>query len=136
MSNVVAAPVSLRIGPERHAYDYHIVETGVYRCSKGSDWAAAGQCLYLVQEEVPLQESGPLGTAQSGPLWSKWIAVDAPIDATAAAVREQGIPVFATDENAVAPGWHTWQGNRNRSRSDPQRQATGLSCLTAILTDS
>ncbi len=44
-----------------------------------------------------------------------------------------GVPVFDTDEDAVANGWHVWRTNYSRSRTSPDWRATGLSCQTTIL---
>jgi hypothetical protein len=111
--------MSLRIGPERHNYKYHLVYEGIYLCCRGSDEARVlgnGDKLVLLQ------------TANG-----RWTAFDlasgrAPFEAEAV-----GIPVFDTSENAVEEGWHTWRSNYNRNRFYPDWHSTGLSCQTTLL---
>ena len=44
-------PLEIRIGPESHGYVYTLhFPSGVYRCERGSDWAKAGDRLFLYKE--------------------------------------------------------------------------------------
>ena len=107
-------PTSLRIGPERHHYNYtlHQSDPPIYVCEKGSEWAASGEKLFLLK-------------AASG----KWTAYDACVADTAST----GVPVFDTDEDATAAGFHVWRTNYSRDAASPDWRATGLSCETTIL---
>ena len=45
---VSSFPLEIRIGPERHGYEYMLhFPSGVYRCERGSDWANFGDRLFL-----------------------------------------------------------------------------------------
>jgi hypothetical protein len=112
-------PMSLRIGPERHNYKYHLVYEGIYLCCRGSDKARVlgnGDQLVLLQ------------TANG-----HWTAFDLAIGKAPFEAEAFGIPVFDTTENAVLPGRHTWRSNYNRNRNYPDWRSTGLSCETTHL---
>ena len=112
-------PMSLRIGPERHNYKYHLVFAEIYLCCRGSDKArdlGKGDQLVLLQ------------TANG-----HWTAFDLAIGKAPFEAEAFGIPVFDTSENAVEEGWHTWRSNYNRNRFYPDWRSTGLSCKTTHL---
>ena len=115
---VNAEPLSFRIGPVRHAYNYNKVAEGVWRCERGSDEARDTHRLVLCRS--------PTG---------QWTAYDVclskldQLDGTRDWM-DSAIPVFDTEENPMEAGWHTWRTNWNRHRSEPDWRATGLSCET------
>ena len=44
-------PPEIRIGPERHGYVYTLhFPSGVYLCERGSEWANAGDRLFLYKD--------------------------------------------------------------------------------------
>ena len=51
----VSFPLEIRIGPERHGYVCMLhFPSGVYRCERGSDYANAGDRLFLYKETFSL----------------------------------------------------------------------------------
>ena len=102
-------PAALRIGPPRHKYVYHRLNDDTWLCERGSDWAVGGEKLVLKRAH------------------GRWTAYDC------VTPSDGGIPVFDTEENAIAEGYHEWRTNHNRSLVAPDWRATGLSCMTTIL---
>ena len=82
-------PGRLRIGLSHHSYVYTHVGGGVYKCSRGSDYARPGQKLWLMRDAHGL-----------------WVAFDGP-DNGAAPTRTNQI-CFTSTENILAAGWHSW----------------------------
>ena len=112
-------PTRLRIGPPRHRYVYHRLDDVTWLCHRPSDWGAVGEKLVLKFVN------------------GRWTAYDCVVPSNEDVLMgdgpPQGIPVFDTDENAIAAGWHDWRINWNRSALAPDWHATRLSCETAIL---
>ena len=109
----------LRIGPARHGYVYTLLHPGVYpglwKCDRGSDWARPSEVLFLFQ-------TGGF-----------WVAADAEEwETSLGAIAATGQPIFRTGENALEPGWHTWQTNP-AGRGSTEWRSTGLSCETTRL---
>ena len=51
---------TIRIGPVRHNYIYHLHSPGgVYRCERCSEWGLAGDRLFLFRQRIKASESGP-----------------------------------------------------------------------------
>ena len=84
-----------RIGNPKYGYIYKAinpdavqnVEECICECTRGSDWAASGQVLYIVYED------------------GYWVAKDADSVDT----LKQGTPVFRSDENILEEGVHMWE---------------------------
>ena len=111
---VRTVPTSFRIGPTRHHYEYHILDTNFYKCGRGSDWAQAGEVLFLVQDK------------------EYWVALDASCGATTAAeTLAIGHPVFRSRDLILNPGWHKWETNYS-SRGGQNWRPTGLCCETTV----
>ena len=112
-------PTRLRIGPPRHNYVYHRLDDVTWLCDRPSDWGAVGEKLVLKLAH------------------GRWAAYDcvvpSNVDVLVGGGLPQGIPVFDTDDNAIAEGWHEWRTNFYPSAVAPDWHATRLSCKTTIL---
>ena len=109
-------PTSLRIGPKRHNYEYTFLERDFYKCRRGSDWAQAGEVLFLLQDAK-----------------GYWVALDAPSGTTTAEdALASGHPVFRSLELILNPGMHKWESNYS-PRGGEEWHATGLCCETDVL---
>ena len=109
----------LRIGPARHGYVHALLHPGVclgiWKCDRGSDWARPSEVLFLFQ-------TGGF-----------WVAADAEEwETSLEAIAATGQPIFRTEENALEPGWHTWQTNP-AGRGSTEWRSTNLSCATTML---
>ena len=112
----IADPVSFRVGPEKHKYTYERIASGMYKCSRGSDWAPH-LCLFLFQHD------------------DYWYAADAPSDTSPENIAGQSVPIFRSCEAVLQAGWHTWESNMQAHHVSNRVswEATGLSCMTTIL---
>ena len=108
-------------GTERYyvvaaSYVYRRLSNKLFKCVRGSDWAMTGYVLFL-------HTCG-----------RTWFAADAPQGSdTIEKVLLSGIVVFATDENPLQEGFHTWRSNYNYNQDRPDWRRTGLSCNTTFL---
>ena len=110
-----ALPMSLRIGPARHNYVYTFLARDFYKCCRGSDWAQAGEVLFLLQDK------------------GYWVALDAPSGATTAQdALAHGHAVFRSPAGILTPGAHTWESNYSL-RGGLDWRSTGLCCETTVL---
>ncbi len=99
----VAAPSQFSIGTANafrygHAFPYAKSTIGgedIYVCTKGSEWARAGEFLVL--------------RCNAG-TWTAWDSVIE--DGTTLRCRQ---PVFRCAEDITTAGWHTWSTNFNAS---------------------
>jgi hypothetical protein len=86
----------------KNGYEFHYTKEEIngevlYVCSKGSQWSRPGEFLVLRKKGA------------------YWIAWDSSRVDDALQVRQ---PVFRSDEDITAEGWHTWQTNDKASSDE------------------
>ena len=68
----IADPVSFRVGAFKKKYNYERIAPGIYKCSRGSDWAPHLSLFLFHQEDY-------------------WYAVDAPSDSSLENIAEENV---------------------------------------------
>ena len=99
----------------KNGYAYHYTKEEidgevVYVCSKGSQWCKPGEFLVLRKKGA------------------RWIAWDSLPSYNTLLARQ---PVFRSDEDITAEGWHTWQTNYSASSDDGQASVEWKGDLSA-----
>ena len=92
-------PSTIRIGPNKHGYEYTYVGNGIYKCRRGSEWCGINEVLWLMKEHdvnPPFDHD------------DVWYAFDAPQDAIPTSVPHNKVIFMSTGPDANLKGSHTW----------------------------